>query len=922
MKTSQIFFCIICLMGTFAYAELLHIPDDFSTIQQGINASVNGDTVLVAPGTYYENINFNGRSIVVASYYLSTGDTSYIAQTVIDGSQSGTVVTIASGEDSTTTLCGLVITNGRDSNESDDKGASGIVCRNASNANLTHLKVEQNYLERNYRYKAGGIGCFESSVLNIDNVKIRDNEQRGVTCQDSSTLRIIHSDFSNNSGRYGGGIFCQKSQIELDNVTLRNHLLGSYGGGGICMEFSKIKITNVKIENNSWKSYSSASLGPSLRGAGIYARGSDLEIDSTLVKDNLGMGSIPGLGLGCGIYLLNSNAEIRNSWFIKNRSLVDSRNIYGGGIYCSDSSIVILKNCIVSENSGDYGGGIFVQSSNMTLDHTVISENYATGLGGAIYNDNSVLTLRNTSINRNISEKSGGGIYCTNENANLIFDGSELNSVYYNRAFVTGNDFASDGKSTISAVLDTFTTSHKDSVFIDPIENHNISWQKTLVEPVSADLFVSEQGSDENNGLSSNQPMKTLNKALLSIQVDSLNPRVIHVAPGLYSPSKTGETFPVLCKSYVSILGDGPNSTILDAEQQNQVVQLYIVNNMFFQGFTLCNGETNNDGGGINTFRSNNVIFKDLVISNNTAFCSGGGIYCSVIYLSSLYKISFENVLVHNNKCDRYGGGICLRRGEYILENVTVYDNIYFNASSNIYGEINHAGGLVLSMGSKVNLINSIIANNQPYNIISSTTPPLGGDNILTVLSSNIQGGRDSIKDVYDNSIINWLDGNIDADPLFVGGDPFDYHLSGDSPCIDAGTVFYEWEGDTLVNMEESEYSGPAPDMGAYEYGVLNRIESESVPLRFELEQNYPNPFNPVTQISYQLPHPDRVRLTVYDVLGREVKALLDADRPAGIHAIQWDGWDVSGKTVAAGVYFYRIEAGGFNRVKKMVLLR
>ncbi len=97
--------CLLFCATAFSYAKIIHIPADQPTIQAGINAAENGDTVLVAPGTYTENINFSGKAITVKS---SGG----AKATIIDGGQAGSVVTFDSGEGLTSVLHGFTIQNG------------------------------------------------------------------------------------------------------------------------------------------------------------------------------------------------------------------------------------------------------------------------------------------------------------------------------------------------------------------------------------------------------------------------------------------------------------------------------------------------------------------------------------------------------------------------------------------------------------------------------------------------------------------------------------------------------------------------------------------------------------------------------------------------------------------------------------------
>ena len=98
---------------------------------------------------------------------------------------------------------------------------------------------------------------------------------------------------------------------------------------------------------------------------------------------------------------------------------------------------------------------------------------------------------------------------------------------------------------------------------------------------------------------------------------------------------------------------------------------------------------------------------------------------------------------------------------------------------------------------------------------------------------------------------------------------------------------------------------------------------SSNAPETYALFPNYPNPFNAETMIRYTLPEPARIRLVIYDVLGREVRALVDKEQIAGQHSVIWDGEDGEGELVSSGVYFYRLDGGeGHREVRRMLLLR
>ena len=99
---------------------------------------------------------------------------------------------------------------------------------------------------------------------------------------------------------------------------------------------------------------------------------------------------------------------------------------------------------------------------------------------------------------------------------------------------------------------------------------------------------------------------------------------------------------------------------------------------------------------------------------------------------------------------------------------------------------------------------------------------------------------------------------------------------------------------------------------------IVSRIGS--IPEKYVLEQNYPNPFNPSTRIAFGLPEMGRVRLDIFDLMGRHIRTLVDADLTAGMYEIVWDGRDSRGQKVASGIYLYKLQAPDALLQKKMIL--
>jgi len=108
---------------------------------------------------------------------------------------------------------------------------------------------------------------------------------------------------------------------------------------------------------------------------------------------------------------------------------------------------------------------------------------------------------------------------------------------------------------------------------------------------------------------------------------------------------------------------------------------------------------------------------------------------------------------------------------------------------------------------------------------------------------------------------------------------------------------------------------------GSFEHSAILQVEI-NLPQNFVLSQNFPNPFNPETSIRYELPEAVDVKVSIFNLLGNEIRTLVHEQKEAGVHSIIWNGKDNAGREVATGAYLYRIKAGEFVETKRVTLLR
>jgi len=450
-------------------------------------------------------------------------------------------------------------------------------------------------------------------------------------------------------------------------------------------------------------------------------------------------------------------------------------------------------------------------------------------------------------------------------------------------------------------------------------------------------FYVSVDGDNNNPGTESD-PLLTIGHALSLVKDDTTITTTIYVREGVFSPSTTGEQFPIVLPDNVHLIGDNRENSILDAEadsiKQRRVIKIEDCENIKVANLTITGGNiesagciggggilmthpdlayegpmssstpvlenliiTGNHaaaGGGVSIWRQSGPVLSDIIIHENTAGKYGGGL---MIYISDA---TLTDMTISRNNCyidESFGGGIVMNFSGAMMTNVTVTDNTAsFGGGVSVANSdvtLTHVtisgntattsgGGFLSTPFSNNTLTNSIIWNNSPESIYAFAT--------TTISYSDIQGGWGG-------------EGNIDADPLFCNPDSSDFTLAENSPCV--GT------GESGVNM------------GAFGVGCeALSTDKDVIPLKYLLHQNYPNPFNPVTTLRYDLPENALVNITIYDMMGRQISTLVSSLQSAGYKSIQWNGTNDAGQPVSAGLYMYTIQTEDFKQTKKMVLLK
>ena len=368
---------------------VIYVPDDYPAIQGAIDAASNDDTVIVREGTYYENINFLGKTITVRS--TDPEDPAVVEATVINGNHDGRCVTFDSGEGPLSVLSGFTVRGGLASAAGGTIGG-GIACF-ASSPTLTY-----NYIIHNNADFGAGISCIDGSPL-ISNNRIFWHctlaNAAGIYCE-SSGARIENNLIEGNFCYYGGGgIGCSEcSGIQITGNTIFDNYC-HYGAGGISLVNCEATVAANTIEENKCQAY-----GGTTYGGGIYCEGGSIAISGNELWDNF---ANSGAAISC-----RSGATV----VMEGNTIAHHISSQEGTVSCFGSSVTMNHNILV-DNYAPRGSGIYLaDQSDVSLTNDLIAHNYDSEMGAiTCYSADNDCSLQVTSCTIVLNESHGIYIY-------------------------------------------------------------------------------------------------------------------------------------------------------------------------------------------------------------------------------------------------------------------------------------------------------------------------------------------------------------------------------------------------------------------------------------------------------------------------------------------------------------------------------
>ncbi len=821
---------LIVSFSIISATSLINVPSDYSTIQEGINAATAGDTVLVAEGEYFENIILE-KEIVLASHaiYDNLGDNWLNNQSIIGtkinggqhpiGSNHGSCL-IVRDNDINPIIFGFTFEDGTGTDmlvidceitgnyQRSERSGGAILIYNAYpdilfnkflNNGITSMAVGGN--DALNIANGGAISHYDTDDVEFDEDRGSINQNSNLTRNRPNIMNIQNNYFENNGSGNGENFYsngftgsidlsnCVFDNIDCETNTVSDFILKSktneadYIQDGIigdCIEqntyfidaangsdqnsgtesepFLTIRKALSLLKDNGSTTFINVAEGtysPSTTGESfpivipdhVYLLGANWEntiIDIEANPDKQARGFI--IGEVTNVKVANftvTGGSAENAGCAGGGAILLTSN--SGDVYDENgnnlpgfTSTPILENLYLTGNHAYNGGGLGIfRLIGPTLNNIIIENNTAFEYGGGIFHHESHSTINNSEIiGNNTQSQNGGGIMYA------FSDGALNNTV------VEDNSSAMWGGGI-------WANNSDDLVLTDVSINGNTSaqngggWASHRVTADFSDCSFSDNVSNASTGQFGGGAMWLV----------ASSPTIENVVfSGNLTTSNGGAIY---------LLNDGELGS-------NPIISSSMFNN----------NSSANFGGGVFSGGGCLPIIRGSKFKGNEALVDGGAIACD-----QYGNVTLESTIITDNFSASYTGGVAANSTMLNITNCTITNNT---------GSGSGAGGLEVYNSGMVNVINSIIYNNYPSDLLLSAANPNS-----TVNYSNFNGTWEG-------------EGNINEDPLFVDSENYDYRLQYDSPCRDAGISDFNQDGEEEI----TDYNGLAPDMGAIEFSL------------------------------------------------------------------------------------------------------
>lgn len=702
--------------------------------------------------------------------------------------------------------------------------------------------------------------------------------------------------------------------------------------------------------------------------------------DRSYIKNTI----INGNQSGSCIYIQNTDSyEIIISGFTLTNGSGQGEGLIGGGIFARNASSVSIVSNIITKNTAKAGGGIVVESSNVILSDNIISHNEAINGGGIMNGFESTILFCDSAKNSVYLNYAPIGADIAKSSysdaMDIILDTCTILNPDYH--FIYSYDLLNFPNNDISISVDhgKIEPVYHD-LYVDPTTGNDsndgltpetalktVSWACKLIvsdstQPLNIyllDGIYSPSTNQERFPFNGRSYVSLIGESRENTIFDADSSQFFYLSDGMQTNfsiknltlqnTYEEDNFDMICGGMYFLC-------CVDATVQNISVRYCQDNSRPGMGFDspdklLLKNLTFDHlkGGGVlglgnsvapgKTFRCENIAIRDFLPDDDPMATGGEGMGIGVS--GNLYQD------------DRFTGSIINLQ---ITDGLRIPDLGWGPAST---------VGLFFDFRAKVNLVNATIGNNtsrSPYSfavnvdegsLVNIYNTIMHGDSVYelnlgnyygsyfpataNISYSNIEGGEDDIMNWQNFHTLNWLEGNMDENPQWLGTGDTAYYLEDDSPCINTGTPMWEVGMEPpYIREEDGRYvlymhnmdtvhlpttdlagkpriSGGRIDMGAYEFQDTTTLIGEHPIANSDVYDLavYPNPFYVHAFVDFKIKKQGKVRITICDINGQIVKTLLDATLRKGDYHLIWKGDNDYGTTLKTGLYLLNLWKGG-----------